>query len=86
MGGERAWAITTGSHALKTRNHFSDDIADGLVQVFARSRLGIAPLVDADKPSALTTRNNLPWFAGHGSPPARKGARTRYSGRWVDQD
>ena len=45
---------------------------DGLVQVFARPGFGVAPLIDADKPGALSARNNLPEFAGHGSPPARE--------------
>ena len=43
--------------------------------IFARSRLRISPLVDADKPCALSARNNLPLSAGDDSPPTRNGAQ-----------
>ena len=59
---------------------------DGLIQLFARPGFVIAPLIDADKPRVLSARNSLPEFAGHGSPPARNGARSRPTERRVEQD
>jgi hypothetical protein len=39
---------------------FAERTVDGLVQVLARTGFGIAHLIDADEPRALSSRNNLP--------------------------
>lgn len=58
---------------------------DGLVQVLARPGLRFATLVDADKPSARSTRDNLSKLTGHGSPPACNGAHNRHTRCHGDQ-
>jgi hypothetical protein len=68
----RSAQITLLEFQIQETLHLAKWTVDGLVQVFARPGFVVAPLIDADEPRALSARNNLPEFAGHDSPPARK--------------
>jgi hypothetical protein len=56
----RSWRIPLLELQVEEALSFPERTVDGLVVVLARPGLRIASLIDADKPRALSTRNDLP--------------------------
>lgn len=84
-GARRAAVIALLQLEIEKALRLAERTMDGLVVVFARTGLRLAPEINADKPGALSARNNLPCFLGLRIPLARKRAHNSHTGRGGDQ-